>query len=71
VSRTRIRQVLIRLAGEDLVTLVPNGGARAAEPTSDEVREIFGARRRIGFSNALFPGPWRPKHGPRRLCVGH
>jgi DNA-binding GntR family transcriptional regulator len=45
VSRTRIRQVLIRLASEDLVTLVPNAGARVAEPTPDEAREVFGARR--------------------------
>ena len=47
VSRTRIRQVLIRLASEDLVTLVPNAGARVAEPTPDEAREVFGARRLI------------------------
>jgi DNA-binding GntR family transcriptional regulator len=45
VSRTRIRQVLIRMASEDLVTLVPNAGARVAEPTPDEAREVFGARR--------------------------
>ncbi len=45
VSRTRIRQVLIRLASEELVTLVPNAGARVAEPTPDEAREVFGARR--------------------------
>ena len=47
VSRTRIRQVLIRLAGEQLVTLVPNAGARVAEPTPDDAREVFGARRLI------------------------
>lgn len=47
VSRTRIRQVLIRLASEDLVTLVPNAGARVADPTPEEAREVFGARRLI------------------------
>lgn len=47
VSRTRIRQVLIRLASEQLVTLVPNAGARVAEPTPDEAREVFDARRLI------------------------
>lgn len=26
--------------------------------------------RRIGFSNALFPSPWRPEHGPRRVRAG-
>ena len=47
VSRTRIRQVLIRLASERLVTLRPNAGASVAEPTPDEAREVFGARRLI------------------------
>ncbi|KNZ32886.1 MAG: hypothetical protein AD742_09275 [Methylibium sp. NZG] len=47
VSRTRIRQVLIRLASEQLVTLVPNAGARVAEPTPDEAREVFEARALI------------------------
>jgi len=27
-------------------------------------------RLRIVFSNALFPSPWRPKHGPRRMRIG-
>jgi DNA-binding GntR family transcriptional regulator len=47
VSRTRIRQLLIRLAGDGLVTLVPNAGARVAEPSADEAREVFAARRLI------------------------
>ena len=47
VSRTRIRQVLIRLASEQLVTLVPNAGARVSEPTPQEAREVFDARRLI------------------------
>lgn len=47
VSRTRIRQVLIRLAGEQLVTLVRNAGARVAEPTPDEAREVFAVRRLV------------------------
>jgi DNA-binding GntR family transcriptional regulator len=47
VSRTRIRQVLIRLASEQLVTLVPNAGARVAEPTPEEAGEVFEARRLI------------------------
>ncbi len=44
VSRTRIRQVLIRLAQEQVVTLQPNKGASVAEPTVDEAREVFEAR---------------------------
>lgn len=45
VSRTRVRQVLIRLASEQLVTLVPNAGARVTEPTPEDAREVFDARR--------------------------
>jgi DNA-binding GntR family transcriptional regulator len=44
VSRTRIRQVLIRLAQEQVVTILPNRGASVAEPTVDEAREVFEAR---------------------------
>ncbi len=44
VSRTRIRQVLIRLAQEQVVTLQPNKGASVAEPTVAEAREVFEAR---------------------------
>ena len=44
VSRTRIRQVLIRLAQEQVVTIQPNKGASVAEPTVEEAREVFEAR---------------------------
>lgn len=47
VSRTRIRQVLIRLATEQLVTVVPNCGASVAQPTADDAREVFGVRRLV------------------------
>ncbi|WP_295380543.1 GntR family transcriptional regulator [uncultured Pseudacidovorax sp.] len=47
VSRTRIRPVLVRLANEQVVTLTPNRGATIAEPTQEEAREVFGARRLI------------------------
>jgi DNA-binding GntR family transcriptional regulator len=60
VSRTRIRQVLIRLAQEQVVTLQPNKGASVAEPTVDEAREVFEAvlvqrfvARRDGVESAL------------------
>jgi DNA-binding GntR family transcriptional regulator len=36
VSRTRIRQVLIRLAQEQIVTLQPNKGASIVEPSVEE-----------------------------------
>jgi DNA-binding GntR family transcriptional regulator len=44
VSRTRIRQVLIRLAQEQIVTLQPNKGASIVEPSVEEAREVFEAR---------------------------
>ncbi len=47
VSRTRIRPVLARLAGEQVVTLTPNRGATVARPTEQEAREVFQARRLI------------------------
>lgn len=47
VSRTRIRQVLIRLAQEQIVTLIPNRGATMAVPTVADAREVFEARRLI------------------------
>jgi DNA-binding GntR family transcriptional regulator len=47
VSRTRIRPVLLRLANEQVVTLVPNRGATVAQPTEQEAREVFEVRRLI------------------------
>jgi DNA-binding GntR family transcriptional regulator len=47
VSRTRIRPVLVRLANEQVVTLTPNRGAAIAQPTVQEAREVFEARRMI------------------------
>ncbi|MDP2033648.1 MAG: GntR family transcriptional regulator [Polaromonas sp.] len=47
VSRTRIRPVLVRLANEQVVTLTPNRGATIAQPTEQEAREVFEARRLI------------------------
>lgn len=47
VSRTRIRQVLVRLAAEQLVVLTLNRGAAVACPTPEEAREVFGARALI------------------------
>ena len=44
-SRMKIRQVLARLAHEQIVTLIPNRGAFVARPTVEEAREMFEARR--------------------------
>lgn len=45
VSRTIVRKALQRLAGEGLVVLTPNRGAAVAEPTVQEARNVFEARR--------------------------
>jgi len=47
VSRTRIRPVLVRLANEQIVTLIPNRGATVAEPSTQQAREVFEVRRMI------------------------
>jgi DNA-binding GntR family transcriptional regulator len=47
VSRTRVRQLLIRLASQQLVTLVPNAGARVASPSPQEAAEVFEVRRLV------------------------
>ena len=46
-GRPRIRQVLARLAHEQLVTLVPNKGAFVAQPSVEEARDVFQTRRII------------------------
>ncbi len=47
VSRTRIREVLARLAHEQVVELFPQRGAYVAKPTIDQALDIFEARRLI------------------------
>lgn len=45
VNRTRIREVLARLAHEGIVTTIPNRGAFISSPSVEEARHIFQARR--------------------------
>jgi DNA-binding GntR family transcriptional regulator len=47
VGRTRLRQVLQRLAHERIITLTPNRGAIVTRPSVKEAREVFAARRVI------------------------
>lgn len=47
VGRTRVRQVLQRLAHERVVTLMRNRGATVSKPSVREAREVFAARRLI------------------------
>lgn len=43
MSRTPVREAIIRLASEGLVTMTPNRGARVASISLDEVRAFFEA----------------------------
>lgn len=47
VSRARVREVLARLAHEQIVELYPQRGAYVAKPTIEQARDIFEARRLI------------------------
>lgn len=47
VSRTKIREVLGRLAHDGLVTLVPNRGAFIASPSVKQARDVFVTRRMV------------------------
>jgi DNA-binding GntR family transcriptional regulator len=47
LGRTRVRQVLQKLAHERVVTLMRNRGAMVSKPTVREAREVFAARRII------------------------
>jgi DNA-binding GntR family transcriptional regulator len=47
LGRTRMRQVLQRLAHERVVTLMRNRGAMVSRPTVREARDVFAARRVI------------------------
>lgn len=45
LGRARLRQVLQRLAHEQVVTLLPNRGATVSKPSVREAREVFAARQ--------------------------
>lgn len=47
VSRARIREVLAKLAHEQIVELYPQRGAYVAKPTPEQARDVFEARRLI------------------------
>jgi len=47
VSRTRVREVLARLAHEQVVDLYPQRGAFVAKPTPERAMDVFEARRVI------------------------
>ena len=47
VSRTLVRQALMQLSRDKLITLEPARGARVAEPGIEEARQVFDARKLI------------------------
>ena len=47
VSRTLVRQALQRLAQDQLVVLEHNHGAQVAQPSRDDARHVFEARRLV------------------------
>jgi len=47
VSRTLVRQALLQLAQQQLVTLEPARGAFVAAPSVDEARQVFAVRRML------------------------
>jgi DNA-binding GntR family transcriptional regulator len=47
VSRARIREVLAKLAHEQIVELFPQRGAYVAKPSREQARDVFEARRLI------------------------
>jgi DNA-binding GntR family transcriptional regulator len=46
-SRTRIREVLMRLSQELVIELLPNRGAFVASPTPRDLRDVFAVRRAL------------------------
>jgi len=47
VSRTLVRQALMQLSRDKLVTLEPARGARVAEPSVEEARQVFEVRNML------------------------
>lgn len=47
ISRARIRRILLALSHQRLVDLIPNRGAFVIQPTADDARDIFDARRTL------------------------
>jgi len=47
VSRTLVRQALMQLSRDHLITLEPARGARVAEPSVDEAKQVFETRNML------------------------
>jgi DNA-binding GntR family transcriptional regulator len=71
VSRTPVREALMRLAEEGLVELVPGKGARVRRFAPEEVEEVYGVRALLEGEAArlaaLRATPWELKELEERL----
>lgn len=67
VSRERVRKILQRLGNERLLALVPNRGAFVAEPTLEQARELYEARRILEGGIVGFLAPLLGSGDARRL----
>ena len=65
VSRNTLREAFSTLAAEHVVTRIPNRGVFVAQPTADDIREIYRVRRFLEPAALL----WAP-HGehPADAC---
>jgi DNA-binding GntR family transcriptional regulator len=64
MSRTLVRAVLARLAGEGLVEIRPKRTATVAQPTLAEAREVFEVRRALEAEVVrLLVKRWKPAFG--------
>ncbi len=65
ISRTPVREALLRLQAEDMVELYPKKGALVVPVTAREIREVFEARNLIEEWAATSAWPHRDSFIPR------
>lgn len=63
VSRNTLREAFTALAGEAVITRIPNRGVFVAAPDAHDVREIYSVRRMIEPAAVLWVR--RPRNGSR------
>jgi len=59
ISRNTLREAFSTLAGEHILTRIPNRGVFVARPTADDIREIYRVRRFLEPAALL----WTPQTG--------
>jgi DNA-binding GntR family transcriptional regulator len=61
VSKTPVREALIRLQRDGLVQIEPYRGARVLEPSADDIREVLELRSLLECQIARDLAAWRPE----------